>query len=75
VPKEQILRIIRGENIGKRMLAKMAKSGMSPTVLSSLALIQNDPMKRQRIISEYFEGYYLFHLNLRRLEQDYCLSQ
>lgn len=54
VPKEQILRIIRGESIGKRILAKMAKSGMSPTVLSSLAMIQNDPMKRQRILSDYF---------------------
>lgn len=54
VPKEQILRIIRGENIGKRILTKMAKSGMSPTVLSSLAMIQSDPMKRQRILSDYF---------------------
>lgn len=54
VPKEQILRIIRGEQIGKRILSKMSKSGMPPSVLASLALIQNDPMKRQRVLSDYF---------------------
>lgn len=54
VPKEQIIRIIKGEQIGKRILSKMAKSGMNPSVLSSLAMIQSDPIRRQRILSDYF---------------------
>jgi hypothetical protein len=49
-----ILKIIKGNSISKRISASMAKSGLSPSSVLSSALQRSDEALKKNIVSQYF---------------------
>jgi len=54
IPKDLVMDIIHGKSIPVRLLQKMQKNGLSTSSVAKLASIENDPIKKKQLVSQYF---------------------
>jgi hypothetical protein len=54
IPKDLVMNIIHGKSIPVKLLQKMQKNGLSTSSVAKLASIENDPIKKKQLVSQYF---------------------